>query len=63
MTFDEVKNAVLNLSDADKTRFLLEVVPHIWSERTVDKACVDRMKALVDEAIEKEYQEQHMGNV
>lgn len=63
MTFDEIKTAILQLNDTEKRRILIEVVPAIWSTATVDKACVDKIKQLVDEAITKEYQEQHMGSV
>jgi len=63
MTFDDIKTAILQLNDTEKRRILLEIIPAIWSEATVDKACLDKMKELVDEAITKDYQEQHMGSV
>ncbi|NLI32335.1 MAG: hypothetical protein GX422_06065 [Deltaproteobacteria bacterium] len=63
MTFDDIKTAILQLNDTEKRRILLEIIPAIWSAATVDKACLDKMKELVDEAITKDYQEQHMGSV
>lgn len=63
MTFAEVKSAVLNLSEADQKRLIIEVIPEIWPKACVDDACVGKVRELVDEATVKRYKEQHMGNI
>lgn len=63
MTFEEVKSAVLSLSEADQKRLIMEVVPQIWPKACIDDTCVDTVRELVDEATVKKYKEQHMGGI
>ncbi|MCK8603844.1 hypothetical protein [Desulfoferrobacter suflitae] len=63
MTFEEVKAAVLKLSEADQKRLIMEVVPQIWPKACIDDSCVDKVRGLVDEATVKKYKEQHMGGI
>lgn len=63
MTFEEVKAAVLKLSEADQKRLIMEVVPQIWPKACIDDSCVDKVRELVDEATVKKYKEQHMGGI
>jgi hypothetical protein len=63
MTFEEIKAAVLKLSEADQKRLLTEVVPLLWPKACVDDSCLAKIRELVDESTVKEYREQHMGTI
>ena len=63
MTFDEVKQAVLSLSERDQKRLITEIVPVIWPRACTDDACLDKMRELVDEETIKPYRDKHMGNI
>lgn len=63
MTLDDIKAALLQLSVAEKKRFFLEVLPSVWPACAGDEACLAKVKELIDMAAEKDYSEQHMGNV
>ena len=63
MTFDEIKQAVLNLSPADQKRLIIEIVPEIWSEACQDEECLLKIRALVDEDTVKKYRQQHMNGI
>ncbi|MDY0042618.1 MAG: hypothetical protein RBS57_20095 [Desulforhabdus sp.] len=63
MTFEEVKSAVMGLSEADQKRLIVEVIPQIWPNACVDDSCVDKVRELVDEATVKRYREEHMGSI
>lgn len=63
MTFEELKSAMLNMSERDQKRFVTEVVPAIWPKICADDACVARFRELVDEATIKKYREEHLGNI
>lgn len=63
MTLDEIKTAVMQLSVGEKKRFFLEVLPSVWPACAGDEACLAKVKELIDMTAEKEYSEQHMGNV
>lgn len=63
MTFEEVKLAVLSLSDSDQKRLITEVVPQIWPKACEDDLCVKRVRELVDEDTIREYKAQHMGSI
>jgi hypothetical protein len=63
MTFEDIKTAVMQLSVGDKKKFFLEVLPSVWPACAGDEACVAKIKELIDMAAEKNYTEQHMGNV
>jgi hypothetical protein len=63
MTFEAVKEAVLEMSGEDQKRLILELVPEIWPKACVDDACLDRMRELVDEEAVKKYRAQHYGTI
>lgn len=63
MTLDEIKTAVMQLSVGDKKKFFLEVLPSVWPACAGDEACLAKVKELIDLTAEKDYSEQHMGNV
>ncbi len=63
MTFDEIKNAILNLSEADQKKLITEVIPAIWGNACTDETCVLEMRKLVDEDIIAAYRKQHMDGI
>ena len=63
MTFEEVKSAVLKLSETEQRRLCVEIIPLIWPKACIDDACVSKFRDLVDDATIKEYREQHMGAI
>ena len=63
MTLDEIKSAILGLSEADQKKFITEVVPLLWPKACLDEFCVAKFRELVDEATIKEYRDQHLGNI
>ena len=63
MTLDEIKSAILSLSEADQKKFITEVVPLLWPKACLDDFCVAKFRELVDEATIKDYREQHLGSV
>ncbi|MGE0084666.1 MAG: hypothetical protein AB7S75_09610 [Desulfococcaceae bacterium] len=63
MTFDEIKNAILNLSDADQKKLITDVIPAIWGKACTDDTCVLEMRKLVDEDMIKNYRKQHMNGI
>jgi len=63
MTFEDIKTAILNLNSEDQKRLIMEVVPQIWQNACSDKACLGKMRELVDEETVKGYREQHMDAI
>jgi hypothetical protein len=63
MTLDEIKSAILSLSEADQKKIIIEVVPLLWPKACQDDFCVAKFRKLVDEATVKEYREQHLGTI
>lgn len=63
MTFEEIKDAVLNLDEKDQKRLIMEILPAIWPKACLDEACLNKVRELVDEAAVKSYREQHLGNI
>jgi hypothetical protein len=63
MTLDEIKSAILSLSEADQKKFIAEVVPLLWPKACLDDFCVAKFRELVDEATIKGYREQHLGSI
>jgi hypothetical protein len=63
MTFEEIKQAILNLSPADQKRLIIEVVPEIWGEACQDDECLIKIRSLVDEDTVKNYRKQHMNGI
>ncbi len=63
MTFEEIKSAVMSLSESDQRRFIVEVLPKIWPQACVDDACVEEVRGLVDESTVQEYRKQHLDHI
>ncbi len=63
MTFDEIKAAVMGLSEADQKRFITEVVPVLWPKACTDDSCLFKVRELVDEETVKQYRTQHMDSI
>ncbi len=63
MTFEDIKTAILGLSSDDQKRLITEVIPQIWQNACTDKACLLKMRELVDEETIKGYREQHMDAI
>jgi hypothetical protein len=63
MTFEELKTAILNLSEEDQKRLILEVVPEIWPKACTDDACLVKIRELVDEDAVRAYREQNLGGI
>lgn len=63
MTFEEIKQAILNLSPPDQKRLIIEVVPEIWGEACQDDECLIKIRGLVDEDTVKKYRKQHMNGI
>ncbi len=63
MTLEEMKSAILSMSEDDQKKFVTEVVPLIWPKACLDDYCVAKFRELVDEATIKEYREQHQGGI
>ncbi|SPF47676.1 conserved hypothetical protein [Syntrophobacter sp. SbD1] len=63
MTFDEIRSAILGLSEADQKKFITDVVPLIWPKLCLDDLCVAKFRELVDEATVTKYREQHYGGI
>jgi hypothetical protein len=63
MTFEEIKAAVLKLSDEDQKRLIMEVMPAIMPKACTDDICVRKIRGLVDEESVKSYRDQHMDGI
>jgi hypothetical protein len=63
MTYDQIKDAVLNLDENDQKRLILEVIPQIWPKACTDDACLKKVRELVDEDAVKAYREQHLDHI
>ncbi|MHC1744068.1 MAG: hypothetical protein AB9873_13690 [Syntrophobacteraceae bacterium] len=63
MMFDEIKAAVMGLSEADQKRFITEVVPMLWPRACTDDSCLIKVRELVDEDTVKQYRAQHMDSI
>ena len=63
MTFEDIKTAILGLSSEDQKRLITEIVPQLWQSACTDKACLAKMRELVDEETVKSYREQHMDAI
>ena len=63
MTFEEIKAAVLKLSDEDQKRLIMEVIPAIMPKVCTDDLCVRKIRDLVDEESVKSYRDQHMDGI
>ncbi|MCP4114014.1 MAG: hypothetical protein GY737_01180 [Desulfobacteraceae bacterium] len=63
MTFEEIKAAVLKLSDEDQKRLIMEIIPLIMPKACADNTCVQKIRDLVDEESVRSYRDQHMNGI
>ena len=63
MTFEEIKAAVLKLSDQEQKRLIMEVMPAIMPKACTDDTCVQKIRDLVDEESVRSYRDQHMNGI
>ena len=63
MTFEEIKAAVLKLSDEDQKRLIMEIMPVIMPNACTDNACVQKIRDIVDEESVRSYRDQHMNGI
>ena len=63
MTFEEVKAAIMGLSDQEKRRVVTELLPAIWPKIVCDEPCLAFLRKIVDEEAVKKYQEEHMDSI
>jgi hypothetical protein len=61
VTLNEIRSAILDLSEADQKKLITEVVPLLWPKACLDDFCVSKFRELVDEATVREYREQQVG--
>lgn len=63
MTFEEIKDATLNLDGNGQKRLVMELLPAIWPKVCLDEECLIKVRELVDEATVKSYYDQHMDHI
>ncbi len=63
MAFEDVKAAIMKLSDKDKKRVVTEVLPQIWPKIVGDEACLALLRKMVDEEAVRKYKEEHMDSL
>lgn len=63
MSFDEIKDTILNLDTVDQKRLMMEVVPQVWGRACDDPSCALKLRELVDRDIMRPYDEMFMGGI
>lgn len=63
MSYEQVKELILNMDRSDQKRLIEEVAPEIWAEACTDDSCAHRIKDLVDNDIWRRYEMMHMGGI
>jgi hypothetical protein len=63
MSFDEIKDTILNLDTVDQKRLMMEVVPQVWGRACDDPSCALKFRELVDRDIMRPYDEMFMGGI
>jgi hypothetical protein len=63
MSFEEIKDSIMNLDTNDRKRLIMEVVPQVWESACDDLSCALTLKKLVDSDIVRPYDEMHMGGI
>ena len=63
MSFDEIKDTILNLDTVDQKRLIMEVVPQVWGRACDDPSCALKLRELVDRDIMRPYDEMFMGGI
>ena len=63
MTYEDARDAVLNLNKTEQKRLVLEVLPEILSQVCTDEACLSMIRNFVNEETIRTYKEQHMDGI
>ena len=63
MSFEEIKDSIINMDADDQKRLITEVVPQVWENACDDPTCALRLKDLVDRDIVRPYDELFMGGI
>ncbi len=63
MSFEEIKQEIMNLNPIDQKRLITEVVPQMWDKACDDQSCALKIKDCVDEDMVRPYNEMHMGGI
>ena len=57
MSFEEIKDRVISMDEADQKRLITEVVPEVWEKACDDSSCAFKLKDLVDKDFMRPYEE------
>ncbi|MHC1727753.1 MAG: hypothetical protein AB9866_17415 [Syntrophobacteraceae bacterium] len=63
MSYEQVRELVLNLDKGDQKRLIEEVVPEVWAGACADESCAYKIKELVDNDIWRPFEMMHMGGI
>jgi len=63
MSFEEVKDFIMNMDTDDQKRLITEVVPEVWRSACDDVSCALKLKKLVDKDIVRPYDEIFMSGI
>jgi len=63
MSFEEIKDSIMNMDTKDQKRLIMEVVPQVWESACDDPSCALMLKKLVDKDIVRPYDEIFMGGI
>ncbi len=63
MTFNEIKTAIMALSDNEQKRVVLELLQVFWPKMAGDDACLQVIRNLVDEESVRKYREEHLDHI
>lgn len=63
MKLDDIKTAILGLSQDDQRQLLMDVLPELLPKTCTDDTCFNMIKSFVNEETAREYKEQHMGGI
>ncbi len=63
MSFEEIKDSIINMDIDDQKRLITEVVPQVWGKACDDRSCALKLKELVDKDIVRPYDEMFMGGI
>jgi hypothetical protein len=63
MSFEEIKDAIIDMNTRDQKRLITEVVPLVWESACDDVSCALKLKRLVDSEIMRPYEEILTGGI
>jgi hypothetical protein len=63
MSFEEIKDAIIDMNAGDQKRLITEVIPLVWKNACDDVSCAVKLKHLVDSEIMRPYDEMLMGGI